>query len=534
MRFFKAVFLFALLLLGSCGRAKESPKPEKILRMNITREPTSMDPRRGNDLTSSALHFTLFEGLTRIDPDGRMSLAQAKSVELSDDRKTYTFHLRGTRWSDGSLVTAKDFEVSWKTSIAPNFPAFNGQLFYIIKNAEAAKKGNVSLDKVGIKAIDDATFVVELENPTPYFLDLCAFANFMPINHKIEAEHPDWANEAGPLYTTNGPFTIASWKHSNEVVFQKNPYYWEADHILLDQIRCSMVSDENTVLNMFENGEIDLLGHGITNIPIDAIKKFEESPFLHVSPSPGSTFIAFNTTRPPFNNKNIRKAFALAIDRKEIVENISQLGEDPATTLIPPLLTGRKQAVFYTDSDIVQAKALFEKGLQEIGILHEQFPSVVYSYSNSSGNPKIAQALQNQWEKVFGIRVCLQNCEHKVLLDKLSAREYDMGQALYIAFYNDPIAILERFKYRLNLKNYPGWENPEYIRLLDKSAADDSPIERERTLKAAEALIMDEMPLTALYHWRAAYLIQPNVVCQNNLNYGAHPNFARLAFKEGP
>jgi len=457
----QAATFFLLSLCCSCGKVKEPPKVEKILRMNITREPTSMDPRRGNDLTCSILHFTLYEGLTRIDPDGTISLAQAGSIEISDDRKTYTFRLRDSSWSDGSPVTAHDFETSWKTSVSPSFPAFNGQLFYVIKGAEKAKKGEIPLEAVGVRAIDDRTLVVELENPTPYFLELCAFASFLPVNHKIDRENPNWALEASPLFTTNGPFKIASWKHNNEVVFEKNPFYWESAQICLDKIHVSMVADENTALNMFENGELDLIGHGITNIPVDAVKKFEASPIFHSSPCPGSTFITFNATQPPFSNKNIRKAFAYAIDRKEIVENIAQQGEDVAVTLLPPQLTGGRQTEYCADNDIAQARIFFQKGLEELGITAEEFPQVTYSYSTPSGNPKISQALQNQWEKAFGIRVALQNCEHKVLLDKLSSRSYDIGQALYIAFYHDPLAILERFKYSINLKNYSGWENPE-------------------------------------------------------------------------
>ncbi|HVW99391.1 MAG TPA: ABC transporter substrate-binding protein, partial [Candidatus Babeliaceae bacterium] len=186
----KVVYFFLILtLLASCGKPEAPSKKLHILRMNVNREPVSMDPRQGSEYVSSTLHFMLFEGLMRLNPDGSLTPAQAKSVEISDDRKTYTFHLRDTKWSDGTPVTAYDFEKAWKKILSPHFAAPSASLLYAIRNAEKAKRGTISLEDVGIHSTDPRTLIVELESPTPYFLSLVSFCVFFPVKQTAD-ENP--------------------------------------------------------------------------------------------------------------------------------------------------------------------------------------------------------------------------------------------------------------------------------------------------------------------------------------------------------
>ncbi len=510
-----------LLVFVSCTE-KKPPKRSHTLRMNIAREPLTMDPRQGGELISSTLHFIAFEGLTRFNPDGSLTPAQAESVEISDDRKTYLFHLRNTKWSDGSPVTAHDFERAWKAILSPNFSAPNAHLLYPIKNSEKAKKGEVALDQIGVYVKDDKTLIVELENPTPYFLDLVSFCVFFPIHSKIDLEDPHWMHEAGNHFISNGPFTLKSWKHHNEMIFEKNRYYWESRQIHLDQIHVSMVSNESTALNMFENGELDLMGLGISPLPNDVILEYYRKGYLKTQASPGTSVVCFNVTKFPFHNKNIRKAFAFAIHREEIIENITQLGEEVATNIISPRLTD-KIISYFKDNDVVRARDYFQKGLKELGIEPSEFPSLTYYYSLGDLSHKLAQVLQQQWHVALGIKVNLQHTEHKVLLDRLKNHNYELAQSFWVAQYNDPMSILERFKYKNNAKNYPGWEDPAYINLLLKADKEQSPELRNKTLLEAEALFMEEMPLAPLYHWRTGFMIK---------DYLSYQDFPRNGFLE--
>jgi oligopeptide transport system substrate-binding protein len=395
-----ALLSLFLFVFSSCTKEQTvSPGKHNTLRANIIREPSTMDPRKGNEFIGSALHGMLFEGLTRLNSDYSVAPAQAKAIEISDDRKTYTFYLRKVKWSDGSPVTAIDFEKAWKKVLTPDFPAANAPLFYPIKNAEEAKKGLVPIDDVGVYAIDDETLIVELKNPTPYFLKLIAFCAFSPVKHTLDKIDPDWMNSAGENYLTNGPFKLKSWKRDNEIVMEKNPFYWESNMIPLENIQISMVKDENTVLQMYENDELDFIGDSLSPIPKEALTKYLKKGLLKTYPSAATTAVTFNVTEFPFSNKSIRKAFAFAIDRQEIVNNITQLGEEVATQVIPTCLTAESAVSYFKDGKFKKSKKYFAQGLKELGITAEEFPILTYNYSFSDLNHKLAQALQRQRAK---------------------------------------------------------------------------------------------------------------------------------------
>lgn len=505
-------YLSLFLLFCSCTKEQKiSTKRPNTLRMNVIREPSTMDPRRGSEFIGATFHVMLFEGLTRLNSDYSVTPAQAKTIEISDDRKTYTFHLRAVKWSDGSPVTAMDFEKAWKTVLTPDFPAPNAPLFYPIKNAEEAKKGLVPIDDVGVYATDEKTLVVELKNPTPYFLKLIAFCAFFPVKHNLDTLDPTWMNQAGENYLTNGPFRLQSWKHNNEIVLEKNPFYWESNMILLEHIKASMVRDENTVLQMYENGEIDFIGDAISPIPKDALTKYQKKGVLKTFPSAATTAVSFNVSQFPFSNPSIRKAFALAIERKEIVDNITQLGEEIATQIIPTCLKSERANAYFKDSNCKKAKQYFAQGLKELGMTEEEFPILTFHYSFSDLNHKLAQALQQQWAKNLGVKVQLQQCEHKMYLDRLIHRDYTFAQMFWFAQYHDPMSVLERFKYKDNPKNYCNWESPTYISLLEQTGSAPTPQERAKLLEAAERLILSEMPLTPIYHWKTAFMVKDHI-----------------------
>jgi oligopeptide transport system substrate-binding protein len=504
-------FVVSLLaLLGSCGKQEKGmEKPEHLLRLNLGSDPATMDPRKGGDVLSSHMHFLLFEGLTKLDAIGSIVPAQAEKIDISEDGRVYTFYLRDTYWSDGSSVTAYDFEKTWKDILDPAFPALNAHLFYPIKNAESAKKGRVGLDKVGITASNDKTLVVELDTPTPYFLELTSFCSFFPISSRIDAKYPEWAYGAGEHFVSNGPFLLKKWDHNDEILAVKNPLYWDQESVQLDAIHFSIIENEMTALQMFEQGELDMLGAPLSTLAIDALASLDKKGTLHKHPTAGTTHITFNTLHPPFNNPNIRKAFAYAINREEIVKNITQLDEMAATCIIPPVLTGNKMRSFFKDHDVEQARELLAKGLAELGMKKGDL-EIALLYSTSDRNHKISQALQQQWKEVLGVSVSLENNDRKIVMDRLAKGNYSMAQTLWLAQYNDPMNILERFKFRENVKNYANWESAEYIDLLNASTHETGQA-RAETLEKAEKLFLNEMPVAPIYHWNLAFLAKPHL-----------------------
>jgi oligopeptide transport system substrate-binding protein len=527
-----AVLLACILSLTgvSCQKKAVPERRPQTIRLNLKNEPPTLDPRKGGDLISSHMHFLLFEGLVRLNADGSIIPAQAKSFEVSEDGTVYTFFLRDALWSNGEPVTAHDFEKSWKDILDPSFPSLNAHLLYPIKNAEAVKSGRVPLSEVGILAKDPKTLIVSLEKPTPYFLDLVSFCVFFPVNRQVDKKHPDWAYNSGEYFISNGPFLLKEWKHNNEIIAIKNPTYWDATRVRPDRIHFSMIDNEMTALQMFENGKLDMVGHPLSSLPVDALPALKKKGLVKRYPSSATTVIAFNVDKTPFNNAKIRKAFAYAINRETIVTNITQAGELPALNAVPPILKNNYNRAFFKDSDLEQAKILLEEGMKEMGITKEAFKDVVYYYNTSDLYHQVAQAIQQQWKSAFGIEFKIESLEHKVLMDKLIKRDYNFAQNLWAAQYNDQMNILERFKFKSNVKNYPNWENSEFIQLLDDSFYVDG-TKRAEILEKAEAIFLNEMPICPIYHWEATYIVQPHLE-----NVGITPVgdlvFEKLTIKE--
>ena len=509
--------LFCILLMGcSCGKkTTNTHTKDNLMRMCISTDPATIDPRRNGDFWSSTINFLIYEGLTRILPNGEAEQALAKKIDISEDGRIYTFHLRKAFWSDGTPLTAYDFEHTWKTSVDPKFGAACPYLLYPIKNVEKAIHGEASPDSVGIHAIDQHTLRIELEQPTPYFLSLITFCNFYAIPKHIELKNPKWDHENADGLVFSGPFKIKKWVRNKEIILEKNQEYWNAANVLLDRIHIYIIPDERTALRMFENSEVDFISTIIMPISIDDLAALKKTGKLHVIPVAGYLACTFNMTRYPFDNENIRKAFSYAIDRDSIINNITQLSERPATSIIPPVMSNHRDRKLQPTYAPDLARESFKKGLKELGLSSAQFnaltDALILNYRNSEFYRRIAQAIQNQWKQVLGVNVKLEELEYKTLLQNMMRKNYSIGMENAIAQYADPISILERFKYKTTMKNYAGFENPEYIQLLNRASTIKDPKSRQKVLDEAESLLASAMPFTPLFYMQQGVLASPNI-----------------------
>ncbi|MCH9611895.1 MAG: Oligopeptide-binding protein OppA [Chlamydiia bacterium] len=507
-KFLLLLALPSLLVLTGCATFRPGTHKNR-LRINFVHDPPTLDPRKSGDAYSSNIQYMLYEGLTYFTPDSSQAVPGiAEHIDISTDKCTYTFYLKETHWSDGSEVTAYDFVDTWKEILSPNFPSPDVHLFYVIKNAEMVKKGKKGMEALGVKALDERTIEVRLSKPTPYFLELTAFPCYFPVKRETVEDNPQWAETVNKDFITNGPFRLVKWRHGHEYLLEKNPHYWNARCVQLDEIDISLVDCETTALQMFQNNELDILGSSLSELPFDSIPTFKETLEKHSIAA--STFCFFNVREYPFTNENIRKAFMYATNRQQIVENITQLEESPATNILAPVLRRTIEAHF-SDQNHQLASEHFKMGLEELGITKEQFPITTLNYFISGINRQLAQELQYQWKSVLGIDVRLDALNIKVFVSKLSKRDFEFTLCPAIAQYNDPMNILERFKRPANPKNYSGWKNARYSELLNKSTYASSDEERFNLLGEAEAILVDECPLFGIYHWNYSYLKQPNV-----------------------
>jgi oligopeptide transport system substrate-binding protein len=511
MKWMIFLLLPALMICTSCQKKMTSLEETQVFRCNFPFDPPTLDPRKGADVIASTVHFMLYEGLTRMTPKSTHEPALAKTIDISSDQLVYTFHLRDSNWSDGSPVTANDFAYAWTTMLDPSFPCPNANLLYPIKNSELVKKGELPADQLGIRVINDKTLEVTLERPTPYFLDLTSFCVFFPVPEKIASLYPNWAEKIGPNLVTNGPFQLNSWKPNDRLSFSKNPSFWQKDAVTLQKIEINILNDEVTTLGMFNQKEIDFMGGFFTNIPIDIIPNLIERKLLLKHPVGCTSFISFNLDRFPFQNKHIRKALAYAINRNEIIKNITQADECIATGCIPPILKESKHLSFYKDGEVNLALEEFELGLKELGIGREYFHKFSIGFFTETKTKKVALAIQEQLRKALGIELKLAETDFKTFLGKLNSRDYDLALTAWMVQYNDQMNVLDRFKLKSNPKNYPGFENQEYIRLLESSGYATDPSNRLAILEKAEELITEEMPFACIYHWNLLYLQQSYV-----------------------
>jgi oligopeptide transport system substrate-binding protein len=495
---------FILVALFTSCQPPESPKmPKQILRINIADEPHSLDPRKARQLSDLTLIRMLFEGLTRIGPSEKPEPALAQEIIVSNDLKTYTFKLRPSKWSNGDPVVAEDFIYAWKKSLDPTFVSDNASQLYVIKNAKLAKEGKASLNEVGIKVLDALTLQVELENPTPYFLELASSPIFFPVNAKVDRENGRWAEKL-QMYTCNGPFFLSEWRHHDLIEVSKNHSYWDASSVHLPKIMVTMVK-EDAEFKMFEKKELDWAGSPFSILPIDALPKLKRDQELKSKAALGTYFIRLNTKMAPLDRTAMRKALALAVNRQAIVEHVIQGNQTPATGLVPVSM-GLQKHPYFKDADLMEAKRLFE----QVGPEKQILAKMKLTYISSERTHLLAQTIQQQWFESFGIRVELEALERKVYYDRISKGGYQLALGSWVADYNDPINFLEVFKFKSSGTNAQ-WENRDYIKLLDASASVSDQKERESLLARSEELLISEMPLIPIYHYTMLYVNNDDV-----------------------
>ncbi|MFZ0565213.1 MAG: peptide ABC transporter substrate-binding protein [Chlamydiales bacterium] len=488
------IVLFLLLFLISCQQL--SNKGTQMLSLNFQDGdvPTLHPHLLEGHMRGRVLGKALFEGLTRINSEGEAELAGAESVKISPSKTQYTFILRDHKWSDGSVVTAFQYEKAWKQAIAPLSDCTRADLFYVIKEAEKAKKGILSLNEVGVKALDEKTLSVELTFPTPYFLKLIASPLFAPVIR----------NGTEPT-RFNGPFKVHKWKRNSLLVLKANPFFWDSSKVSLSEIEIQMVDDPLTTLLMYEKQKIDWIGSPFCKLSSETIFQLQEKGELQNQPVARFLGIYINTSQPFLASSKIRQALSLSIDRSLISKHIDP-GSSPLYQPLPSSFSLSPN--LFSDNDIAQAKKLFEEGLQEIKSAREIFPFLTLNYPNAACCKPLAEYLKERWKKTLGIEIKLEGTEWNILRSHLEKGTFQMGMCVSSALYPDPSEFLERFA-SIKAANFPQWEHPIYQEKLD--LAKKQPEQRIRYLREAEELLFEQMPFIPICNSNALYVHNPRL-----------------------
>ncbi len=504
LRFTQATLCGITLLCSGCLQEEKAD----IVIINGA-EPGSLDPAIVTVQADARIAHSLFEGLARLNPvDATPVPALAEKWEVSEDGKTYTFHLRTNAvWSTGEPITTKDVVYSWIRVLDPvTASEYAGQLFYV-KNGEEFSSGKIKDPSlVGIKALDPYTLQVELVNPTPFFLDLCALTTLAVVPQKTIEKYGDRWIMAQPL-PVSGCYTLDAWRIHDKIRLRKNPRHWDAEGIKNNIIDVLPSESAMTAMNIYQAGQADIIWDK-NLIPSELMDVLGKRADCHLYDYLGVFFMRYNTTKKPFDDPRVRKALALTIDKKRIVERITKSGEKPATHFVPNGMTIYKSPEGYDYNPELARKFLAEAGFPE----GKGFPTFQYLFKAGETDKQIGVELQAMWRDQLGLHMELRPAETKVYYTSVTAMDYDVARSSWIGDYNDPNTFLDLFLSNGG-NNRTGWKNTHYDDLLRDGNRQLDVKKREAILQKAETLLIhDDMPVAPIYFYAGVLFFRTNEI----------------------
>ncbi|HVJ55153.1 MAG TPA: peptide ABC transporter substrate-binding protein [Aliidongia sp.] len=485
----------------------------QILRRGNNAEPLTLDPQRAETASDVNLDQDLFEGLTILDRSSRPAPGVATQWTVSDDGLTYRFKLRpAARWSDGSPVTAEDFVWSWRRAVMPVNAAKLTYLFYPIAHAEAIATGKEpDPAALGVQAPDPQTLVVTLRAPAPYFSALVAAPTFMPVPRAA-------VEKAGALFTRpgnlvgNGAFKLAEWTPQSRIILARNPNYWDAAKVALDEVIYYPVEDQKEELKRYRAGELDVT----CDLPTDQIDFIRTTMAgeVRISPYFGLSFLGFNLTRPPFkDNLKLRQAIDMAIDREMLAAKIVRTGETPTYVWVPPGIPGYASPdVPWKSQPIADRIATAKRLLAEAGYGPGHPLKVELRYNTSENNRRTMLAIAGMLKQALDIEVDLVNEEFKTLIQERKLLQVtQMFRSGMVGEYYDPEPFLESMLPSSGNAQGTGYDDPDYENLVKQASITADPAERMKLLASAEAKLLADVPAIPLYNHVNKQMVKPYV-----------------------
>jgi oligopeptide transport system substrate-binding protein len=521
------------------------PEPLFILDANLGTEPPTLDPAVATDTASIDVIENLFLGLTGIDEEGNVVPELTTHWTVSADGRTYTFHLRDdVRWVHYSLgsgvsevrpVTAYDVEYGVKRSLDPRTGSDYAYLLYIIEGAMALNCADpdalteaelqVLIDGVGVRALNDVTVEFRLERPASYFPSIVSMWVARPVPREpIEEQGERWT-EPGFCWS-NGPYALAEWIHDSRLTLVKNPHYYDANNVQIEQVRLHMITAASTALAMYEANELDTVSPSL-----DAMDRIKTDPVLskqlHIAPRDCSYYYGFTNTKPPMDNALVRQALSAAIDRQRLTDHVTGGYQIPANTFAPPMIFGSAAH----DPDIApwalprslggtgyaEALRLARRWLAEAGYPNGQgFPTIALMHNTSEGHRRIADAIAAMWRDGLGITVEVQDLEWRDYL-RLISRDTSVEEMPHVwrlgwcADYPDQNNwVYEVFHSSQQYTNWVRWHNSEFDQITEAARAETNPtIRRNLYHRAEEILVEEEAAMAPIYYYSRLYLTKP-------------------------
>ncbi len=488
----------------------------KTLIIGNGSEPATLDLHLANGQPEHHIFTALFEGLVAPTPENADANGPgaAASWEHSPDFVTWTFHLqpRG-KWSDGTPVTAGDFAYSYQRELTPELGADYASMLYPLLNAEAFNKGEITdFSKVGVRVLDDHTLQFTLKGPTPYLPSMLKHYSWFPVPRqaierfgKMADRDTKWTRPGNMV--SNGPFQLKEWRFTHSITVERNPHYWDAASVKLNQIVFLPIANSGTEDRAFNAGQIHVTMPG--GVPLDKIPVYRaERPELYQQEPVLSTyFYRINTTRKPFDDKRVRKALALAIDRDSLTRNILRAGQKPALGLTPPGCGEGYDTPMPLKFDPAEARRL----LAEAGFPNGKgFPKFEILINTMEAHRTIAEAIMAMWEKHLNLPVTVLNQDWSVYLKSTRDLDYTVARAGWVGDYLDPFTFLSIWQ-KDDGNNNTGWTSARYDSLMAASCQEPDAMKRMAVMRQAEELLLDELPFLPIYWYVVSYMKRPEV-----------------------
>ena len=507
-----ALILWLLAQWNEGGAGEAVDLATGTVTLTLSQEPPQLDSTRGTDQVSFRILGHVMEGLLRYDQNDRLVGAMAERWRIDDEGATFWLRPDVT-WSNGQPVTAHDFVFGWRKVVEPANASQYAFILYGIKNAEAVNNGEMPVEALGARAVDDRTLEVEFERPVPYFDKLTAFATYNPINQAFyESTNGRYGADADELLY-NGPFLISSWVHGASLRLEKNPDYWDADRIRLNAIdHAYITTDANAVLNLYKDDKVALAALNSENLDDALQQRWEINRF-----SSGSVyFLELNhRTERLTSNYHLRKALQAVNDPAELVYKIIKLpGNLPGNSLFPVWLRGvdgyfRQEypAPEHTPDEAL-ARDYLARALDELGL--EELPPLVMLTGDSPSANKQSEYYQNVFKQKLGIDVKIDRQIFKQRLEKMTAGEFDLVAAGWGPDYDDPMTFADLFA-SWNENNRGRYANPELDAQVDIARSSSDAKTRMDAMAQVQQMLYDDAVILVQYESGSVYVAHPRV-----------------------
>lgn len=532
----------SVLFFAACGSSKSSSSSKQTANWTESAELPTMDISKSTDVVSSNALNNTNEGLYRLGKNGKVTPGIAKSTKVTNGGKTYTFTLRkNAKWSNGDKVTAKDFVYGWQRTVNPKTASQYAYLYSGIKNADAIVNGKKPVSSLGIKADGDYKLTVTLDKPIAYFDKLMGFVNFFPQNEKVVKKYGSKYGTSSKAMVYNGPYKMTGWTGTNlSWTLKKNNDYWDKKAVKMDSIKYQVVKDPSTGLNLFNSNKLDF-----TTLSNEQVKNYKNDKNYLVRKTASTFYVEFNrkdsdkTLAKAFQNKKIRQALSLAINRKSYVNNTLGNGSTVSKGYVSEDLaknptTGKD---FTTDAavpsavdyNLTKAKKLWKEGMKEIG---ETKLNIKLLSDDTDGGKKSTEFIQGAWEKLPGLTVTNQNVPFKTRLQRSQNGNFDTVISAWNADFTDPISFLSLFTSD-NSYNNGKYDSAAYDDAVKKAEGADANNKTARwaDMVAAEKQLMNDQGVIPIYQQASATLTRSNLKGIIYNTAGSNYNFKYMSVK---